>query len=80
MSPSDQCNRTAMVSSSPPRRKLIQNEPINAEIKNAAPAHSSGRHSKRLQKNMIPPPSDEAYAKGGGIMSTNWILFDCLRI
>lgn len=64
-----------MVSRSPPSRKLIQNEPINAEIKKAAPAHNIGRHSVRLQKNMVPPPSDEVYAEGGGIMPMDLFLF-----
>ncbi len=49
----------------PPRRKLIQNEPINAEIKNAVPAQSMGRHSTRLQ-NIKTPPSATVYAAKGG--------------
>ena len=58
----------ATVISSPPSRKLIQKEPIRAEIRKVAPAQRMGLHSSRLQ-NMIPPPSAKIYAEDSGIMT-----------
>ena len=57
----------ATVINSPPRRKLIQKEPIRADTRKVAPAQKTGLHSSRLQ-NMIPPPSAEWYAESSGIM------------